>query len=231
MTVILITLNYRCGRLCRDLTSKTDSTSKHNHLTTIMSKDNIPVDMRKRVEAAVLEIFSSQEFHRVRMQAVAKHAQVSLQTLYKYYGSKEALLYSTLDTAFADLEVRILDHLQAIENFKDRLRKVFWVTLDYFDRNPKIAQILMSSIHLSNWQNDDSFKQRELMDAFLEVIEEGQEEGVLTKEVDEVLLLDFFYGVMFRVILMWNIRGRTEPLSNEANGLFNMLWRAITPAA
>lgn len=188
---------------------------------------DIPAEISTRVEAAVLNIFSSQEFHRVRMQEVAKQAEVSLQTLYKYYGSKEALLYGTLDTAFAELEIRILDHLQAIENFKDRLRKVFWVALDYFDRNPKIAQILMSSVHLSNWQNDDSFKQRELMDAFLEVIEEGQQAGVLTTEVNDVLLLDFFYGVMFRVIIMWNIRGRTDPLTNEANGLFNMLWRAI----
>lgn len=192
-----------------------------------MSSISIPAATRERIETAVVDIFSTQEFHRVRMQEVASQAQVSLQTLYKYYGSKEALLYGTLDTAFAELEVRILDHLQAIENYKDRLRKVFWVALDYFDRNPKIAQILMSSIHLSNWQNDDSFKQRELMDAFIEVIEEGQAEGVLTTEVDEILLLDFFYGVLFRVILMWRIRGRSEPLVNEANSLFNMLWRAI----
>lgn len=188
---------------------------------------NVPAETRQRIEQAVLEIFSSQEFHRVRIQDVAKAARVSLQTVYKYYGSKEALLYGTLDTAFAELETRILDHLQAIENFKDRLRKVFWVALDYFDRNPQIAQILMTSIHLSDWQNDDSFKQRELMDAFLEVIQEGQEEGVLTTEVDEILLLDFFYGVLFRVILMWNIRGRRQPLAEQANALFNMLWRAI----
>src|SRR5690625_1902140 len=90
---------------------------------------------RKRIEETVLELFSQREFHRVRLVEVARHANISLQTIYKYYGSKERLLFESLDTWFFKLAGRMLDHLQGIETYKDKLRKVFWVTLDVFEQN------------------------------------------------------------------------------------------------
>src|SRR5882757_800217 len=84
-------------------------------------------DTRARIQQAVLEIFSQREFHRVSLIEIARGANVSLQTIYKYYGSKEALLFSTLDHWMDILAERMLDHLQGIEDYKERLRKVFWV--------------------------------------------------------------------------------------------------------
>src|SRR5882757_464632 len=97
-------------------------------------------DTRLRIEQAVLDIFSEREFHRVGLIEVARGANVSLQTIYKYYGSKEALLFSSLDTWMGKLAVRMIDHLQGIEDYKERFRKVFWVSLDFFERNPKVMQ-------------------------------------------------------------------------------------------
>ena len=47
--------------------------------------------IRLRIEATVLEMFSEQEFHRVNLGELATRARTSLQTIYKYYGSKELL--------------------------------------------------------------------------------------------------------------------------------------------
>jgi len=191
------------------------------------AKAKIDPATQQRVEDAVLELFSEQEFHRVKLIDVASVAQVSLQTIYKYYGSKEALLFAGLDSWLGDLAKRMIDHLQGIENYKDRLRKVFWVVLKYFEDNPRVAQVIMSTVYLNTWRRDDTFRQPELMSVFLRVLGEGRSQGVFIEELDEKDLLDFILGLATRKVTMWLVRERQEPLAERAPLLFEMIWRAI----
>ena len=191
----------------------------------------IDPDTRNRIEQAARELFAGREFHRVKLIDIARNARISLQTLYKYYGNKENVLFASLETWLATLARRMLDHLQGIENYRDRLRKVFWVLLDYFERNPEVAQIILSSVYLNTWRADDTFRQPELMSVFLDVIREGRAAGVLTTEVDEVEISDFIWGVANRNVAMWLMRGRRDRLTDKSGALFDMLWRAIASEA
>ena len=182
---------------------------------------------RARIEQAVLDIFSEREFHRVGLIEIARGANVSLQTLYKYYGSKEALLFSGLDAWLGQLAARMIDHLQGIEDYKERLRKVFWVTLDFFDKNPKVAQIMMSSVYVNTWRKQENYQNPALFGTFIKVLQEGRAKGVLTDEVNEKVLLDYIMGVLGRLVQMHIPRGQKEPLTAQAIVRFEMLWRAI----
>lgn len=182
---------------------------------------------RERIEQTVLEIFSEREFHRVGLIEIARGANVSLQTIYKYYGSKEALLFSCLDYWLNQLVERMLDHLQGIEDTKGRLRKVFWLTLDFFERNPRVMQLMTSSIYLNSLRQAEAFQNPQLFGTFLKVLAEGRASGELTDEVDEIVLLDYIFGVLSRLVMMYVQRGRQKPPSQQANVLFEMLWRSI----
>lgn len=187
----------------------------------------IGAQTRARLEAAVLDQFSRQEFHRVRLIEIANQAEVSLQTIYKYYGCKETLLFASLDTWLGELAQRMIDHLQGIENYKDRLRKVFWLILSYFEDNPDVAQCILSSVYLNTWRQDDTFRQPELMSLFLKVLGEGRAQGVFVDELDEKDMLDFILGLAIRKVSMWLVRGQQEPLADRAGLWFEMVWRAI----
>jgi AcrR family transcriptional regulator len=184
-------------------------------------------DTRARMEEAVLDIFSQREFHRVGLIEIARGANVSLQTIYKYYGSKEALLFSTLDSQLERLAVRMLDHLQGIEQYKERLRKTFWVSLDFFEKNPRVLQILMSSVYINTWRRSGNYENRALFGTFMKVLADGRAQGILTDEVDEKILLDYISGVIWRLVQSWVTRGMKDPPTRQANVLFEMLWRAI----
>ena len=171
--------------------------------------------------------FSEQEFHKVSLIEIARQANVSLQTIYKYYGSKEALLFGTLDTHLGALARRMIDHLEGIENFEDRLRKVFWVIFDYFEGNPGVGRILASSVYLNTWSQNDTFRQPELFAVFMRVLREGKSKGILTDEVDEKVLLDVMLGIATRAITMWVLRGQPEGLRQQSNQLFKLVWRAV----
>jgi TetR/AcrR family transcriptional regulator, repressor of fatR-cypB operon len=189
-------------------------------------------DTRLRIENAVLEIFSQREFHKVGLIEIARAANVSLQTIYKYYGSKEALLFACLDTWLGRLAARMVDHLQGLEDYKEKLRKVFWVVLDFFEKNPKVAQLIMSSVYINTWRQTEIYRQPKLFGPFLRVLGEGRARGVLSDQVDERILLDYILGVLGRLVQMYIHRSQREPLTAQANVYFEMLWRAIAkPAA
>lgn len=184
-------------------------------------------ETRARIEQAVLDIFAEREFHRVGLIEIARGANVSLQTIYKYYGSKEALLFSALDAWLGRLAARMLDHLQGIEDYKEKLRKVFWVVLDFFEKNPKVAQLIMSSVYVNTWRKQQNYQNPALFGAFIKVLGEGRAKGILTNDVDEKILLDYIFGVLGRLVQMYIQRGQKESLTKQANVLFEMLWRAI----
>lgn len=193
----------------------------------VADRAHLDAGTKIRIDQAVLDIFSQREFHRVGLIEIARGANVSLQTIYKYYGSKEALLFSSLDHWFGLLAARMIDHLQGIEDYKEKLRKVFWVVLDFFEKNPKVAQLVMSSVYVNTWRKQETYQNPQLFGAFIKVLGEGRARGILNDEVDEKILLDYIMGVMGRLVQMYIHRGQKEPLTRQANRLFEMLWRAI----
>jgi len=190
-------------------------------------QSGLDAETRGRIEQAVLDIFSEREFHRVGLIEIARGANVSLQTIYKYYGSKEALLFSSLDSWLGRLAARMVDHLQGIEDYKEKLRKTFWVVLDFFEKNPKVAQLIMSSVYINTWRRSAAYQSPQLFTAFMRVLGEGRARGVLNDQVDEKILLDYILGVLGRLVQMYIHRGQKKPLTTQANVLFEMLWRAI----
>ena len=183
---------------------------------------------RKRIDEAVLETFSQREFHKVGLIEVARAANVSLQTIYKYYGSKEVLLYCSLDNQLRRLSDRLMEHLQGISDHKERLRKAFWASLDYFERNPRVLQLMMSSVHINSWRKPGNNEElRELLATITSVLAQGRQAGVLNDEVDERQLLDFIAGVILRTMQSWVMRGKIGSPSQRSDVLFEMVWRGI----
>jgi len=189
-------------------------------------KDLSP-ETRRKLEAAVLDIFSKGDFHQADIRTVARQAGVSFGTIYKYYGSKEGLLFTFLSDWIDELCERIIDHLQGIESLKEKLRKVFWVQLDYYERNQNMGRILFMTVPMATWMSDKTFVQRKMIDIFLNVLRQGQKEGILNPNVRAGVLLDFMYGLVQRSFYMWIYRGQKESLSGQANLLFDLIWRSI----
>lgn len=185
-------------------------------------------DVYKRLESAVLEIFSQSDFHKASVRAIAKHAGISFSTIYKNFDSKEDLLFAYIDIWLGDLTDRIVDHLQGIKDLKEKLRKVFWIQLDYYEKNPKFGRILFMTLPMQTWMGNKSFHQKKMVSLFLDVIKKGQEEGALDPNVRAGVMLDFMLGLVQRAFFMWMSRGQKESLSDSADQYFKMVWRSIS---
>lgn len=185
-------------------------------------------DTLQRIENAVLSLFSQRDFHEVSLIDVARTAHVSLQTIYKYFGSKEVLVYAMLDVMLGRLAERMLDHLQGIDDARERLRKTLWVTVDYMDKHPAVILLLFTAVPVSRHNNIGIYESAELMGAFRGVLKDGQARGVLNNAVSSKVLLDVFMGIIGRVILMHIVRGERRPLMDQFDEFFNIVWRAMS---
>ena len=185
-------------------------------------------EVHARLEQAVLDIFSHADFHKANIRDVAKKAGVSFSTIYKYYGSKERLVFAFVDIWLGKLTDRIIDHLQGIEDLKEKMRKVLWLQLDYYERNPHLGRILFMTLPMATWMADETFQQKKMVHLYLDVLKKGQEEGILNSKVRAGILLDFMLGLVQRTFVMWEQRGQTGGLAVQANTLFEMVWRGIT---
>ena len=185
-------------------------------------------DTQARIEKAVLLLFSTRDFHEVGLLDVAKAANVSLQTIYKYFGSKEALVYAMLDVMLGRLAERMIDHLQGIDDVRERLRKTLWVTLDFMDKHPAVMLLLFTAVPVSRHKNIRIYESPELMDAFMGVFKDGQMRGVLNDRVSIKVLLDIFLGIIGRVGLMHIVRHESRALIDQFDDLFSILWRAMS---
>jgi AcrR family transcriptional regulator len=184
-------------------------------------------DVQARLEKAVLEIFSESDFHKANIRDVAQKAGVSFTTIYKHYGSKERLLFSFVDIWLEKLTERIIDHLQGIEDLKEKMRKVYWLQLDYYERHPGLGKILFMTLPMQTWMSDETFRQKRMINLYLEVLKRGQAEGILNPQVRAGVLLDFMLGTVQRAFFMWVSRGQQKSLAGESQVLFDMVWRAI----
>ncbi len=185
-------------------------------------------DTLQRIENAVLSLFSQRDFHEVSLIDVARTAHVSLQTIYKYFGSKEVLVYAMLDVMLGRLAERMLDHLQGIDNVRERLRKTCWVTLDYMDKHPAVILLLFTAVPVSRHNQIGIYESPELMAAFRGVLKDGQARGVLNNTVSSKVLLDVFMGIVGRVVLMHIVRGERRSLIAQFDEFFNIVWRAMS---
>lgn len=185
-------------------------------------------EVHARLEKAVLDIFANADFHKANIRDVANRAGVSFSTIYKHYGSKERLLFAFVDVWLGELTDRIVDHLQGIEDLKEKLRKVLWLQLDYYERNPHLGRILFLTLPMATWMADETFVQKKMIHLYLDVLRKGQQQGILNPKVRTGVLLDFMLGLVQRVFFMWVQRGQKESLADQANDLFEMVWRGMT---
>ena len=191
-----------------------------------MAEDLNP-EIYNRLEKAVLEVFSHSDFHKASIRDIADKAGVSFTTIYKHYESKERLVFAFVDIWMGKLTDRIVDHLQGIEDLKEKLRKVFWLQLDYYERHEGLGRIVFMTLPMKTWMADETFEQRRMMDLLIDVLRQGQEEGILNNEVRAGTLLDFLMGFVQRSFFMWILRGKKESLAGQANVMFEMVWRGM----
>jgi AcrR family transcriptional regulator len=73
----------------------------------------LPEKLKHRLYPAVLELFADNDFHRVNIREIYRKSGISPSTIYRYFPSKEDLLFAILDEKIGEIGVLVREHIRA----------------------------------------------------------------------------------------------------------------------
>ena len=189
----------------------------------------IPEKLKQRLYPAVLELFSDYDFHRVNIREISKRTGVSSGTIYKYFRSKENLIFTILDEQIAQISVLISYHINGIADIKEIWRKVFWVTMDFYDNNPGVAVTAFITVPMRTWMQDGSYKKRYDLSILKQHLDLARNKGEIDPDISNRQVLDAYYMVCYRYIHNWYYAGMNYKLTEKLDEYFKLFWKIMMP--
>lgn len=195
----------------------------------IPEKPVINEKIKERLYPVVLRQFSMKDFHAVNMRDISKESGISTGTIYKYFSSKEDLCLFIIDEKLRDLASLLRMHLGGIEDIREMLRKLFWVTMNFFDNNPELAITVFITVPLKSFMADKSYKREAEIDILNGIIEKAKTKGAIRSDIENHYFVDLYMMIIHRHIQNWYIHGMKWKLTDTINKFFDFFWRVVAP--
>ncbi len=187
----------------------------------------IPDKIRDRLYPAVLELFSERDFHRVNLREISRRSGVSTGTIYKYFSSKEDLLFTLLDERIGEISQLVREHLAGIESTREVFRKAFYVVMDYYDRDPGVAITAFITVPMRTWMEEKSYRREEEIDLLRGVLEQARQREDFNTSITDRQVSDLFYMFCYRHIHSWYYHGMRWSLAERISDFFDLFWKIL----
>src|SRR5512136_3061599 len=141
---------------------------------------------RQVIIDAAIEVFSRNGFQSSTIFQIARRANVAEGTIYQYFKNKEDLFFSIPVEKTREFCAGLELHLQGMAGPFNKIRKFIWYYLYFFKTNPEYGRILMLEMRVSRTfvkTKTYSFLRKSTSE-ILEIIREGQEEGVIRTDAN-----------------------------------------------
>jgi len=191
----------------------------------------IPEKLKQRLYPAVLELFSDYDFHRVNIREISKRTGVSSGTIYKYFRSKENLIFTILDEQIAQISVLISYHIVGMADIKEIFRKVFWVTMDFYDHNPGVAVTAFITVPMRTWMQDGSYKKQYDLSILKHHLDLARNKGEIDPDISNRQVIDAYFMVCYRYIHNWYYAGMNYRLTEKLDEYFKLFWKIMMPVS
>ncbi len=190
-----------------------------------MSKES----KRENILNAALEVFAHQGFNEATISEIAKRAEVGDATIYEYFKSKEDLLFSIPAEKVSHLYDDLLQHLQGIHGALNKLRKLIWYYLKFFESDPNLASILHLELrHNRRFLETPGYQViRKFTQVIIDIIEEGKREGCIREEIDVKLARSLILGVIDHITNHWLLFNTDESLVELSESVTDLIINAV----
>jgi TetR/AcrR family fatty acid metabolism transcriptional regulator len=169
---------------------------------------------RQLIIDAAIEVFSRNGFQNSTISQIAQKANVAEGTIYQYFKNKEDLFFSIPIEKTKEFYNELELHLQGINGAENKIRKFIWYYLYHLQQNPEYARALMLEMRVNrNFANTKTFEAyRPLTHKILEIIEEGQEEGIIRKDVNIYTIRHLILGMLEHIVTRWLLKAEKGDL-------------------
>jgi TetR/AcrR family transcriptional regulator, fatty acid metabolism regulator protein len=184
---------------------------------------------RRQIIQAAIEVFGKSNFKNACISEIAQKANIAEGTIYQYFKNKEDLFFSIpaemIEEFCEDLDL----HLQGIHDSYNKLSKFVWLYLHHFKTNPAYTRSLMLEMRVSqNFSKSNTHeKVKVIKDRVFEIIKEGQEEGLIRKDIDGKTIGEMLMGTLEYRLTRWLLKDENFDLLENYGEICDLIFNGI----
>ncbi len=180
------------------------------------------------LEAAV-KVFARQGFHQSTVAQIAKEAGVADGTIYLYFKNKDDILVQFFSVRTKQVFESFREAVDAAETSADKLRNLVRRHLAEFQRDKDGAVVYQVETHQNSRLAEAQIREMSKMyrDLISEIVEQGQQEGAIRKDLYVGLVKRFIIGSVDEVINTWLHTDEDYDLVSMADPLVELFIRGI----
>ena len=198
---------------------KPDTIGNNNHVGVRES------EKRKRIITSAVKIFGEKGFQNATIAEIARDAGIGDATIYEYFKNKEDMLLKIPVEITKELIPQINEHMMGIKGAFNKLRKFIWWYINFLEKNPGYGSIVLLELKTSKaYISTEAYQSaRNFYQIILDIIKEGQEEGLIKKEINIYLARSICVGAIEHIIIRWLLKDRTYSPTQYADELADLL--------
>jgi len=183
------------------------------------------------LEAAV-KVFARQGFYQSTVAQIAKEAGVADGTIYLYFKNKDDILVQFFSYRTKQVFDRFRAEVKKADNTLDKLRNLIRRHLTEFQRDRDMAVVYQVETHQNSRLAEAQIREMSQMyqDLLAEIVELGQQEGSIRKDLYVGLVKRFILGAVDEVINTWLHSEKEYDLVSMADPLVDLFIRGIGTA-
>jgi len=180
------------------------------------------------LEAAV-KVFARQGFYQSTVAQIAKEAGVADGTIYLYFKNKDDILVQFFSFRTKQVFDRFRAEVKKAENSLDKLRNLIRRHLTEFQQDRDMAVVYQVETHQNSRLAESQIREMAQMyqDLISEIVELGQQEGRIRKDLYVGLVKRFVLGGVDEVINTWLHSEKEYDLVSMADPLVELFIRGI----
>jgi TetR/AcrR family fatty acid metabolism transcriptional regulator len=162
-------------------------------------------DKRRHILEAAVAVFARAGFHKSRVSDIAREADVADGTIYLYFKGKDDILISIFEETMSEMIERAEEVVAGEGDPLDRLHRFAVNHMENVESHMAVAKVLLVELRLSNTFMTE-YKPKRLqtyLDIIGALIAEGQDCGVVRKDVNPTIARRAFFGALDEIAMQW----------------------------
>ena len=162
----------------------------------------------ENLRRTILSMFADNPFNDVGIRQICQEARVSPQTIYKYFGSKEMMLFACIRDDMEKLNKAASTAAAKVSKPLEQIEALLQTWCRFYGKNPVVARIVFLNIPVTYWISERDSVQMQLWGQLRSAIENGQKAKKINRELPPDVLLDMLIGGLHRIMARWLTEGK-----------------------
>ena len=186
-------------------------------------------DKYHRILEAAVKVFARQGYYQSTIAEIAGEAGVADGTIYLYFKNKDDILVQFFSYKTKQVFERFRVEVDRVDTAVGKLRNLVRIHLEEFQRDRDMAIVYQTETHRISRMAEDQIREMSklYLDIISEIVECGQEEGAIRRDLYLGLVKRLIIGSVDEVINTWLHSGGQYDLVSMADPLVELFIRGI----